>query len=160
MIDTNWSDRLLEFFKAMLGFYGDFLTFEREKYSVIVSGELVKLDGSLKREQAFVLKARGLDSDRQKLLEQAGAADCTFRELIPLVEPSRQAELQRVYGEICSTISDIQNVNRRCSQMTKLKMNRISRVLSEMENHPELRQIYGSKLQGHMETDSTFSRKI
>lgn len=159
MIDAEWSDRLIQFFESLLDFYKEFLSFEQEKYSIIASGKLNELDSYLKREQAFVLKARGLDQERIKTLEEAGAAEGTFREMIPQLEPSRQERMKSLYEQISDTVNKLQSVNKRCSQMTRLKLGRVSKVLSSLENHPELKQIYGKKLQ-NAGSEGTFSRKI
>ena len=160
MIDAERSDKLLRFFESMLAFYQDFLTFEREKYNIIVSGELGKLDEALNRAQAVTLKARGLEIDRKKVLEEAGAAQYTFRELIPQVEPSRRGAMEKLYGGISATVADVRQVNERCSRMTRLKMGRVSQILSKIEDHPELKQIYKSNLQNPAGAESSFSRKV
>lgn len=160
MINGEWSDKLIHFFDGLLAFYKKFLSFENEKYDTIISGKLDQLDSCLKQEQAFVLKARGLDHDRKMLLEEAGAAQDTFREMIPNLEPSRQETMQKLYEEISDTISSIQSMNKRCSQMIKIKLGQVSKVLSQLENHPELKKIYSDKLQNVEQPEGTFSRKI
>lgn len=160
MIDAERSDKLLRFFGNMLAFYQDFLTFERDKYNIIASGELEKLDEALKQEQAFTLKARGLEIERKKLLEEAGAAQYTFRELIPQVELSRQEPMKKLYSDISATVADVRQVNERCSRMTHLKMGRVSQILSKIEDHPELKQIYKSNLQNPAGGEGSFSRKV
>ena len=160
MIGTEQTDRLLRFFEEMLAFYRDFLEFERRKYGIIVSGDLAKLDESLRQEQAFTLKARGLESDRVKLLEKTGCSGFPFRDLPAEVDPSRREAMQKLYENISVTVRGVQQVNKRCAGMTKVKMARASKTLSEMENHPELKKIYGEKFKGNTGTGSTFSRKI
>ena len=159
MVDAAWSDRLLRFFRDMLAFYEEFLSFEKEKYAVLVSGKLKELDTCLKREQAFTLKARGFEHNRVRLLKEAGVSDGTFRELISKLEPSRQEPMKKLYGEISGTVGRLQNTNSRCSQMTRVKLGRVSHILSNAENHPELKRIYGKKLPD-AEPGSTFSEKI
>ena len=161
MIDAKQSDRLLRFFEDMLLFYKDFLTFEQKKYDIILSGDYAKLDEALKQEQAFTLKARGMESERTKLLQETGASGSTFRELIPQIEPSRQEKMQKLYEDISAVIESIRQTNGRSSQMIRIKMNHVSKVLSNLENHPELKQIYNDKLKKkQVNPKGTFSRKI
>lgn len=160
MIGTEQTDRLLHFFEEMLAFYRDFLEFERRKYDIIVSGDFAKLDESLRQEQAFTLKARGLESDRVKLLGETGCSGVQFRNLPAEVDPSRREAMQKLYEGISSAVMGVQQVNERCAGMTKVKMARASKTLSEMENHPELKKIYGEKFKGNTGEGSTFSRKI
>ena len=160
MINAEQSDRLLLFFENMLSFYRDFLAFEREKHGIIVSGDFAKLDKALKREQAFTLKARGMENDRKELLENAGVEGGTFRELIPQVEPSRQEKMQKLYEDFSSTVEDIRWVNERSGRMIHLKMGRVSKVLSNLQDHPELKRIYGNNFNKKAGSASTFSRKV
>ncbi len=160
MIDAEQSERLLRFFENMLSFYRDFLTFEREKHGIILSGDFAKLDAALRREQAFTLKARGMESDRQKLLAETGAGGGTFRELIPQVEPSRQEAMQKLYKDLSAVIGDIRRTNERSSRTIRMKMGRVSKALSNLEGHPELKQVYGGKPGQKAGPESTFSKKV
>lgn len=160
MIEAEQADRLLRFFDEMLAFYRSFLAFEREKYEIIVSGDFAKLDESLRQEQAFTLKARGLEGDRVKLLEETGCTQYRFGDLAGEMDPSRSGTMQKLCEEISATLENVRLVNERAAGMTRMKMARVSKTLSEMENHPELKKIYGNKLSESAGPESTFSRKI
>lgn len=160
MVDAENSDRLVRFFEDLLAFYKTFLVLEKEKYNVVLSGKLEALDECMNREQAFSMKARGLENNRQELLKEVGAAHGTFRELIPQVDPAKQEKMRSLYAELSDTVSSIRNINDKCTKMIHIKMNHVSRILAQAENHPELKKIYGSKLQGAAEHDVSFSKKI
>jgi hypothetical protein len=160
MIGAQQADELIRFFEQMLAFYREFLAFEREKYEIIVSGNFQKLDASLKREQAFTLKARGFEKNRVKILQELGCTQSTFRQLIEEVDPSRREAMQKLYEDLSSTVSDVKAVNERASGMLKAKMNRVSKILSKMENQPELKKIYGSHQEEGLGHETTFSKKV
>ena len=160
MIDEEKSERLVRFFEDLLAFYQKFLALEREKYSVVLSEKLESLDECMNREQAFSLKARGLESSRQELLKEIGVQQSTFRELIPQVDLSRQEQMRNLYQELSNTVSSIQSVNSKCTKMIRVKSGRVSHLLAQAQNHPELKQIYGSKLQSAAEHPVSFSKKI
>jgi hypothetical protein len=160
MLTKEWSDRLLGFFKGLLDFYKKFLALEREKYNILISGRLEQLDGCMKREQAFSLKARGLEQKRQDLLKEAGEGQSSFRELIGQTEPSLQPNMRKIYSELSSTVSDVQRTNKKCSEITHMKLGYVSQMISKAENGPELKQIYGKK-QGQAEMpEDSFSKKV
>jgi hypothetical protein len=160
MLDAEKSERLIRFFEDLLVFYQEFLDLERKKYNVVLSEKLGSLDEGMNQEQAFSLKARGLESSRQGLLKEMGIQQCTFRELIPQVDLSKQEQMRSLYQELSSTVSSIQSVNSKCTNMIRFKRERVSHILAHAENHPELKQIYGSKLQGAAEHPVSFSKKI
>lgn len=160
MIGAEQTDELLRFFGQMLAFYREFLAFERGKYEIIVSGNFEKLDASLKREQAFTMKARGLEKDRIKILEKSGCAQATFRELIDEVDPPRREAMQKLYEDLSAAVADVKTVNERAAGMTRAKVNRVTKILSNMENQPELKRIYGNHLEEGTGPETTFSKKV
>ncbi len=115
---------------------------------------------ALRQEQAFTLKARGLEHDRVKLLENVGIAGGTFRELIPQMEVSRQEKMRELYKDISAAVADIRQVNERSDHLIRINTGRVSKILSHLEKHPELKQVYDSRLREKAGHESTFSRKI
>lgn len=163
MVSSEWSKKLVRFFEEMLGFYRKFLALEQEKYTVLISGkpeDLKKLDGYMKREQAFALKARGFESDRQKMLTEAQAPQGTLRELIAQIDPASKADMQKLYQELSDVIAEVQSTNKKCARITKIKIDSVSHVLSNIENHPELRKIYGDQLKDAEKSKTVFSEKV
>lgn len=160
MINAEQSDKLLCFFENMLSFYREFLSFERGKHDILLSGDFPKLDESLRQEQAFTLKARGLEHDRVKLLEESGTTGSTFRELIPQIEVSRQEKMRGLYKDISAAVEDIRQVNERSNHLIRINMGHVSKILSHLENHPELKQVYNDRLKNEAGHESSFSRKV
>ena len=158
MIDDALAGRLCDFFGGLLEFYRNFLSLETEKYGDISAGRLASVNARIKTEQAFVMRARGLEADRRKLLEEAGAEQATMRELVPLLPTEKQLAMQDLHTELSRTLNCLKRTNDNCQQMTKDKLRQISKTLSNLEDHPELKQIYGSAAESG--TDGVFSIKI
>lgn len=160
MIDDVLAGRLYDFFGGLLNFYRDFLSLETEKYGDISAGRLGAVNARIKKEQAFVMRAKGLELDRRKLLEEAGAEEATMRDLIPMLPAERQHAMQDLHAELSQTLNSLKRTNDSCQQMTKDKLRQISKTLSNLEDHPELKQIYGSTTEQESGTDGVFSIKI
>jgi hypothetical protein len=160
MIAAEQTDELLRFFEQMLVFYREFFAFEREKYEIIVSDDFEKLDAFLKKEQAFTMKARGFEKDRIKILEKLGCEQATFRQLIEEVDPARKEAMQKLYEDLSSAVADVKEMNERAAGMVRAKMNRVTKILSKMENQPELKKIYGNHLEEGLGRETTFSKKV
>lgn len=160
MLTAEWSDQLLRFFRRLLDFYQKFLALEQKKYSILLSGKLEQLDGCMKTEQAFVLKARGLERKRQSLLTAAGADQHSFRELIGQTVPPRQAEMQEVYQKLAAVFAAVRRENKKCNTMAQIKLGYVSRVLSQVSHQSKMKQIYGKDLQPTGKPEGPFSRKV
>ncbi|HBN79986.1 MAG TPA: hypothetical protein DD433_01220, partial [Ruminococcaceae bacterium] len=62
----------LSFLDRYLSFYRDFLALEKEKYDDIAKGRIDRMDGHVKKEEAFLLRSRGLEQERDRLAARAG----------------------------------------------------------------------------------------
>lgn len=143
MIDGALADRLGAFLEKALEFYRGFLELERKKYEDVAAGRLGELDARMKREQAFVLKAKGLDLERQKLMDETETPRATLRELLPALPPERREKARGLYCELSCVLEELRRTNGRCQKLTKMRLNQVSRVLSRLEGSPELKRIYG-----------------
>lgn len=160
MMNAAMSDKLYAFFGGVLEFYRNFLSLETEKYGDIAAGRLRAVNARMAKEQAFVMRAKGLELERRKLLAEAGAEQATMRELIPMLPLEKQPDLRMLYTELSRTVNSLKRTNDRCQELTKVKLKQVSNKLSSLENHPELKQIYGSTPKQEPGTDGFFSIKI
>ncbi|HEX3037474.1 MAG TPA: flagellar export chaperone FlgN [Oscillospiraceae bacterium] len=145
MINKKLSDELVLFLERYLVFYKDFLQMETEKYEDISQNKLAKLNQYVKDEQVFMLKSKGLEIERDKLVAQTGNSKTTFRELIPLFDGTVQAHLQEIYDELSNVLLDLKETNTRCNYITKLRLHGVEVNLKKLGDNPELQKIYTQK---------------
>ncbi len=160
MLDSGTARNLTALFETMLEFYQKFLAMEQEKLDVLKKGQLEALDPLLRREQAFVLRAKGLELDRQHLLEGTENSKATFRELLKLFVPEEREKPQKLYGELSAVINRLQKVSSDSERLLQIKSLRAAAVLNKLENDPKLRQIYNEKLNKTKPDRPVFSEKI
>ena len=160
MLDGETAGRLIPFFEELLKFYREFLKVEEEKYGDLTEGRLDRLDARMKQEQACVLRARGLEQERQQLLSKAGEPATPFRDLIPKFPSELREKIQAVFEDLSSVLLELRETARKNDQMTRQKLRRVSAVLEQLENHPELRQIYSEKLGTEAAPSGILSKKV
>ena len=160
MLDAAMSDRLIAFFGGLLDFYRDFLSLETDKYGDVAAGRLKELNARMTDEQAFVLKAKGFEQERLRLLREAGADTATLGELISLLPEDRRQTMRKVHSELSSTVNSLKRVNDSCQQLTKTKLRQTAKVLSGLEDHPELKRIYDPSSGDTTDPGGVFSIKI
>lgn len=146
MIDSTLSNKFISYFTKLIAFYKDFFALESTKYNDIKSGNFKMLDGHMKKEQVFIMKAKGLEVERQKLMDQTEKPKATFKEIIPLFDDGKRGQLQALYGELSSVVTDFKKLNTNCNALTESKLRRASFVLSKLKNSPELRKTYNEKV--------------
>ena len=160
MIDAALCDKLYSLIGETLEFYRKFLALETEKYGDVAAGRLKAIDAHMAKEQAFILKAKGLEQERRRLMEQTGQEKATLRELIALLPAEKQPAMRELHSERSRTVNSLKRTNDRCQQLTTIKLRQISKILGGLEGHPELKRIYGSSPEQTPGADGVFSVKI
>ena len=160
---------LLDFLGRYLALYQDFLRLENEKLRDITEGKLQSLDAHVKAEEAMLLKSRGMDIERDKLMAQAGMENSTFRQLIDALDKTDRLQAQAIYDELARVLLDLREVNTRCNNLIEVRLRRVQLELEKLENNPQLRaenallrSVYTSKAQtpNSAKPSGLFSAKI
>lgn len=160
MIDEKTSDCMISYFGRLLEFYEKFLDFETEKHEILEQGKLDRLDECMNREQAFVLKARGLEQERAGLMQRAPLPKARFREIIPQFPSERREQIQALYEKLSSVLTDLKETNRQSSLLTERKLRRASVVLDQLKGRSDLQKIYGQKTGDGCPPTGFLSKKI
>ncbi len=160
MINQSLADEIFRFFQRYLTFYKEFLQLETEKYNDIAVNRVSALDGHVKAEEALMLKSRGLELERDRLVAKTEKPEATFRELIPLFEHPLQEQVKQIYDELSKVLLDLKEINLRCNYLTELRLHRIQIDLKKLENHPELQKLYNAQARAGGASMNFISKKI
>ena len=160
MINKTLSDEMLPFFQQYLAFYKDFLQLETDKYNDMARNILSSLNEHVKEEQAYMLKSKGLELERDKLMAQMDSPKATFCELIPMFDLSVQVQIKEIYDELSQVLLDLKETNLRCNQLTELRLHRIEIDSQKLANNPDLQKRYDSHAHEGPIYKSILSKKI
>lgn len=160
MINKTLSGELAAFFEQYLTFYREFLDLEMQKYDDMSRNNLKSLDGHVKSEQAYMLKSKGLEIERDRLIEKAGASKTTFRELIPMLDESVRDRVQELYKELSDVLQNLKEINIRNNYITELRLHKVEINLKKLENHPELQKVYNGQAHEGSRNMNILSKKI
>lgn len=160
MMDEKTSERMISYFTRLLDFYREFLDFETEKQGYLEQDKLDRLDECMKREQAFVLKARGLEQERSRLMQKGPQPQARFREIIPQFPSGCRKQIQDLYEKLSSVLTKLKDTNRKNSLLTERKLRRTSDVLSRLKGRTELQKIYGRNTGDSRSAPGFLSKKI
>lgn len=159
-MDMHTSDCIVAYFDKLLKFYRDFSALEQNKYGILAQGTLDRLDDCMKKEQAYVLKARGLEQERISLMEQTPRPKAAFREMIPLFPSEHQEKLQSLYEELSSVLLEIKELNRKSNQIAEQKLHTATTLIDKIKEQPELQKIYSEKARNKNQSPVFLSTKI
>ncbi len=98
--------------------------------------------------------------ERDKLIAKTGSPESTFRQLIPMFEPSLQPQAKSIFDELSQVTLNLKEINLRCNQLTELKLHRVEKDIGKLKNNPELQRIYSSKAEEGSTPPSILSKKV
>lgn len=159
-MDRIFSEELIAFLKRYLNFFEGFLALETEKYQDIAQNQVDKLDVHVKAEEALMLKFRGMERERERLMEQAQAPGATFRELLPLFDETVRPDAEQLYEKLSSAILELKEMNLRCNYLTELRLHRIDTEIKKIKNQPELQKKYDAKAREESKISGFISKKV
>jgi hypothetical protein len=161
MIDSALAKEFIAYFKKLTDFYKKFFSLESEKYNDVKSGNFKALDGYIKKEQAYILKAKGFEAERKRLMGRTEKPAATFKEILPLFEGGERESAQALYGELSGVLRKFKQLNAECNRLTESKLRRASFVISKLKNNPELKKTYDEHLKSAGPAETKFlSEKV
>jgi len=157
MMEETLAREILLFLEDYASFYKDFLQLETQKYESIVSNNLELMDSFSSQEQAYKLKARGLEQKRENLLKEAGYEKITFRKLLDQLPESSRGKAADLFRGLSSVILDLKEINLRSIYLVEIRLHRIENMIKKQSGAPA--EAYGKTPQ-HSMTQTVISRKV
>ncbi len=160
MLNESLAEEVILFFQKYLSFYKEFFQLETDKFNDISLNKVSKIDSYVKSEEVFMLKSRGLEQERERLIAKTGTSVTTFRELIPLFESPQREQIQGIFDEFSEVLLNLKEINLRCNYLTELRLHRIENDLKKLEKRPDLQKIYDAQAREGKPAPSFLSKKI
>ena len=147
MINKSLSDELISYFERCLSFYESFLELEANKYNDILNNILSSIDQHVKDEQVYMMKAKGLEAERTKLVGQTEKPNATFKELIPLLDESVREQAKQHFESLSAILLEMKEVNNCCNQLTEIKLRQVQNYLDSLEKQNDQPETYNKQAQ-------------
>ncbi|MEY8426318.1 flagellar export chaperone FlgN [Lachnospiraceae bacterium 46-15] len=125
---------------------------EREKAAAAADRKHEILDNCIQEEQAVLLKLRGLEQKRSRLMEGLGWKDLTFRQLLERISPEQREILSPLFDELNGKLKALTSAKEDADRMILTRVRELEIFLSRRENPS-----YGSD--GTSEAPRPFSQK-
>ena len=102
--------------------FDEIVTIWQHKYEVISTNALHELEAQSKREEAAMLKARGLEKKRLALQAKLGYPQATLETLIEQTTGETQQRLRDVKTRLNWAVTMLKNLNDSCAVLTEQKL--------------------------------------
>ena len=92
-----------------------------------------RLDGYIQREQALILKLRGLEQKRTHLAESLGWKGLTFRQILEKSSEEERKSLQPVFDHLEETLHGLEHSRKASEQIINVRLHELQVAIARKE---------------------------
>lgn len=133
MLTEQQSKGFILFLEKYAAFYREFLKMEQDKSKAISKNDIESVNDFVKQEQAYMLKTKGLEVERDKITESYGMKDLTLREFLEHIHESKAERANELFNELTELLENLKRVNSSNNTMIELRLHRIGKALEQLE---------------------------
>lgn len=108
------------------------ISIEQDKLNAVTNNNLEKLDGCIKDEQVQVMKLKGIEKSRVKLLSSLGYEGLTFKQIISTLEGEEKKESQKLFDSLKKVTKDFNSVNSSAKTAIEVNLYAIDMALNKL----------------------------
>lgn len=128
----RFSDFIL-IIKDLIQLFGALTEVEQTKLNAAVENKISFVEECMKKEQAAVLRLRGLDQRREKAQKELGLEGASFREILEQVSEEEEKELRPLFQELSDKLSRFQSVSDSAKDIIEVNLHTIKKQLEAAE---------------------------
>ena len=132
----NHTEQLLKNLKETSAFLKEISVVEEEKFQAAMKNHILVIEDCIKKEQALLLRSKGLEMKREQLQKAMGAEHMTLRQIIEAAAPEEKAPLQAAFDELTANIKTYQSIHQRAKTAIEVNLHRINKELEKMTGSP------------------------
>ncbi len=104
-------NNLIDIVKNLTEVFNELTQIANSKLQAAKDNRLSVIDDCMTKEQAIILRLKGLEVKREAAMEELGFAGLSFREILEKVEPKDKEEYALVFEELSRAIQMFQLIN-------------------------------------------------
>ena len=124
---------LCDILREMTALFREFLPLEEEKLKAAQRKQVTFIEDCMGKEQALLLKIRGLEQKRESFLEQKGLQGRTLREIIAEQPEEEQRELTEVFEEFSSAVKTFSALNTEAMKLIRVNLHELENAVKAKE---------------------------
>lgn len=142
----------------MIVFFDEMTDVEKEKLKAVTENNMPLLEECMNKEQANILKLRGLDKKREQIQCDLSFEKLSFKEIIPLLAGEDKMELGSMLNEILIAVSLYKKYSENAKTAIEVNIHIINQILNQMKNKKDTKGISTYSLK--KKTDITTTRNL
>ena len=140
--------------REMIALFHQFNGIEQMKLKSAQANHVAAVDECMTREQALILKLRGLELEREKYQKEAGYEGMKFREILAAVSSEEREVLYPLFDELSREMQLFQEVKEDAESVMRNNLRMIQKAMDSKND------IYSDKGKSKPETKHMTSRRV
>lgn len=159
-MDKKAAKEFFDLMKSHVALYTEMKRVETEKMADIAGNHFEKLDDYVKKEEALLLKSRGLELSRSRFFKKYNLTDTRMNGVIAVLPEEMRPEGEQFYKALSELVFDIKRINERCESMSELRLHRIENAVNRLQNTPKSESSYNMEAKQQASHSSVMSKKV
>lgn len=126
-------NRFEEIIVDMTNLFNDAIPLEKEKLHAAASKQITFVEDCMKKEQALLLKIRGLEQKRIETLKELGYENKTFKQIINTKTGEEEKRLSMLFDNFQRAVNEFSSINKEALKLIKLNMHDLNRIINEKQ---------------------------
>ncbi|WP_394523100.1 flagellar export chaperone FlgN [Lacrimispora sp. JR3] len=114
--------------------FQELIQIEQLKLEAAKKNRITHVEESMNKEQAAILKLRGLDRKRELCQEALGFKGLTFQEILSKTSGEEHEQLKNQFNTLSHYVRLFQNINDSARTMIEINLHKINNVISNATN--------------------------
>lgn len=152
-----------EFIKICLeisNFIEELTEVENKKFQAALQNNIYIVNECMKKEQAFLMKLKGIDKKREALQKKLGYEDLSFAEIIEKAPSNEKDKLKEVFNKVQNNYKVYKEIFSNAQNALEVNLYKINKKLEELNAVDKLNKTYKEDGEVIMSKESFTSRKV
>lgn len=114
--------------------FEDLTQIEESKLEAASKNRVTYVEDCMNKEQAAILKLRGLEKKREVTQEKLGFKGYTFQQILSETTGEEQEKLKELFDTLSRRIRQFQNINESARDMIEINLHMINKAINNSQN--------------------------
>lgn len=124
----------IKIMEELICFFDDLIPIEQEKLDAVINNRVSFVEECMHKEQAAVLRLRGLDQKREKEQASLGMKDYSFRRILEEVPKDTSAVLKPLFDQLSDQVRMYQSISSNAKDMIEVNLHTIQSAIIEKDS--------------------------
>lgn len=141
----NEFSNFIKIIEEFIDFFDNLIPIEQEKLEAAVKNRVSFVEECMHKEQAAVLRLRGLEQKREREQEKLGMKDYTFRQILEKVPEDVSSVLRPLFDKMSEQVTQFQSISDSAKDIIEVNLHVIQSSLAEQAPGRETYSASGKK---------------